>query len=175
MKKILFSLSLSFILVSCTQDLGSLSSITTQEYKMNQNHELALKQQTYTANSLEACVDLALKSVPNSVYLKNAKVSSKGKKVTIVADVWSLAKKQPEKNPGLNLDKYKKPNGQISKDKFKFKEGMKVTWSHPKAGKGSGIITKISGNIASIDKVVGQDGKPRKPVRLPTDVLKPAK
>ena len=52
---------------------------------------------------------------------------------------------------------------------------MKGTWSHPKAGKGSGIITKISGNIASIDKVVGQDGKPRKPVRLPTDVLKPAK
>ena len=80
MKKLLFSLSVSFILVSCTQDLGNLSSISTQDIKMNQKYELALKQQTYTANSLEACVDLALKTVPNSVYLKNAKVSSKGKK-----------------------------------------------------------------------------------------------
>ena len=106
MKKLLFSLSVSFILVSCTQDLGNLSSISTEDIKMNQKYELALKQQAYTANSLEACVDLALKTVPNSVFLKNAKVSSKGKKVTVVADVWSLAKKRPEKNPELNLDKY---------------------------------------------------------------------
>ena len=175
MKKLLFSLSVSFILVSCTHDLGNLSSISTEDIKMNKKYELALKQQTYTANSLESCVDLALKAVPNSVFLKNAKVSSKGKKVTVVADVWSLAKKQPEKNPGLTLDKYKKPKGQSSKDKIKFKEGMKVTWSHPKAGKGSGIISKISGSIASIDKVVGSDGKPGKPVRLPFDFLKPVK
>ena len=120
MKKLLYSLIVSFILVSCNQDLGNLSSISTQDIKMNQKYELALKQQTYTANSLEACVDLALKTVPNSVYLKNAKVSSKGNKVTVVADVWSLAKKQPEKNPGLTLDKYKKPKGQSSKDKIKF-------------------------------------------------------
>ena len=176
MKKLLFSsLVVSFIFVSCTNDLGNLSSISTEEIKMNQRYELALKQQTYTASSLEACVDLALKTVPNSVYLKNAKVSSKGKKVTVVADVWSLGKKQPEKNPGLTLDKYKKPKGQSSKDKIKLKEGMKVTWSHPKAGKGSGFISKISGNLASIDKVVGPDGKPGKPVRLPIDVLKPIK
>ena len=169
MKKLLFSLSVSLILVSCTHDLGNLSSISTEDIKMNKKYELALKQQTYTANSLESCVDLALKAVPNSVFLKNAKVSSKGKKVTVVADVWSLAKKKPEKNPGLTLDKYKKPKGQTSKDKIKFKEGMKVTWSHPKAEKGSGIISKISGSIASIDKVVGPDGKPGKPVRLPFD------
>ena len=175
MKKLIFSIALSSILVSCTQHLGNLSSISTKDIKLNHNYELALKQQTYTANSLEACVDLALKTVPNSVYLKNAKVSSKGKKVTVVADVWSLAKKQPEKNPGLTLDKYKKPKGQSSKDKIKFKEGMKVAWSHPKAGKGSGIITKISGNLASIDKVIMSDGKPGKPLRLPTDVLKPVK
>ena len=175
MKKLLFSIAISFILVSCTQHLGNLSSISTKDIKMNQNYELALKQQTYTANSLESCVDLALKTVPNSVYLKNAKVSSKGKKVTVVADVWSLAKKQPEKNPGLALDKFKKPKGQSSNDKIKFKEGMKVAWSHPKAGKGSGIISKIFGNIASIDKVVLSDGKPGKPVRLPIDFLKPVK
>ena len=175
MKKLLFSLSVSFILVSCTQDLGNLSSISTEDIKMNQKYELALKQQTYTANSLEACVDLALKTVPNSVFLKNAKVSSKGKKVTVVADVWSLAKKRPEKNPGLTLDKYKKPKGQNSKGEIKLKQGMTVTWSHPKAGKGSGVISKISGNLASIDKVLGRDGKPGKPVRLSIDILKPVK
>ena len=97
MKKLLFGLVVSSVFVSCTQDLGNLSSISTEEIKMNQRYELALKQQTYTANSLEACVDLALKTVPNSVFLKNAKVSSKGKKVTVVADVWSLAKKTTRK------------------------------------------------------------------------------
>ena len=175
MKKLLLSLSVSFILVGCTMDLGSLSSISTKEIKMNQTYELSLKQQTYTANSLEACVDLAIKTVPNSVFLKNAKISSKGKKVTVVADVWSLAKKQPEKNPELSLDKYKKPKGPSSKDKIKFKEGMKVAWNHPKAGKGSGIIFKISGNIASIEKVILSNGKPGKAVRLPISVLKLAK
>ena len=75
--------------------------------------------------------------------------------------------KSSQKNPGLTLDKYKKPKGQSSKDKIKFKKGMKVTWSHPKAGKGSGIISNISGNIASIDKVVGADGKPGKPISFP--------
>ena len=175
MKKLLFSLAVSFIFVSCTQDLGNLYSISTKDIKMNQRYELALKQQTYTANSLEECVDLALKMVPNSVFLKNAKVSSKGKKVTVVADVWSLAKKRPEKNPGLTLDKYKKPKGQSNKDKIKLKVGMKVAWKHPKAGEGRGIISKISGNIASIDNVVGLDGKPGKPLRLPVNVLNPLK
>ena len=70
MKKLLISLAIVLILVSCTQDLGNLSSISTKDIKMNQNYELALKQQTYSANSIEACVDLALKTVPNSVYLK---------------------------------------------------------------------------------------------------------
>ena len=175
MKKLLFSLVVSIFLVSCTQDLGNLSSISTEDIKMNLRYELALKQQVYTANSLEACVELALKTVPNSVFLKNAKVSSKGRKVTVVADVWSLAKKRPVKNPGLSLDKYKKPKGQSPKDKIKFKEGMKVAWKHPKAGEGSGVISKISGNMASIDKVVKSDGKPGKPVRLPIEVLRQVK
>lgn len=178
MKKLLYSLIVSFILVSCNQDLGNLSSVSTEEIKMNQVYELALKQQTFTASSLEACVDLALKSVPNSVFLKNAKVSSKWKKVTVVADVWSLSKTRPGKNTGLNLDKYKKPKGKdqsFNKDKIKFKEGMKVAWNHPKAGEGVGVISKISGNIASIDKVIGSNGKPGKSIRLPIDVLKPVK
>ena len=175
MKKLLFSLTLSFALVSCTKDLGNLSSISTKEIKTNQSYELALKQQAYTSTSLEACVDLALKTVPNSVFLKNAKVSSKGKKVTVVADVWSLAKKRPEKNPGLALDKYKKTRDQSSRDKIKFREGMKVSWKHPKAGEGRGVISKISGNIASIEKVVGLNGKPGKPVKLPISDLKPVR
>jgi len=175
MKKLLFSVLVSSIFVSCTQDLGTLSSISTEDIKMNQSYELALKQQTYTANSLEACVNLALKTVPYSVFLKNAKVSSKGKNVTIIADVWSLSKKRPEKNPELNLDKYKKPKGDSLSIKYTFKEGMKVTWNHPKAGNGMGVISGIFGNMASIDKVIGSDGKPGKPVRLPLSVLKPAK
>ena len=67
MKKLLFSLIVSCLFVSCTHDLGNLSNISTEEIKMNQRYELALKQQTYTASSLEACVALALKTVPNSV------------------------------------------------------------------------------------------------------------
>jgi len=175
MKKLLFSFIVSFIFVSCNKDLGNLSSISTKDIKMNQRYELTLKQQSYTANSLEECVDLALKKVPNSVFLKNAKVSSKGNKVTVVADVWSLAKKRPEKNSGLTLDKYKKPKGESIKDKIKLKVGMKVDWKHPKAGEGRGIISKISGNIASIDNVVGSDGKPGKSVRLPINFLNPLK
>ena len=179
MKKILFIITMCFIFGSCTKDLGTLSSISTKEIKINQNYELSLKQQSYTASSLEECINLALKAVPNSIFLKNVKVSSKGTKISIIGDVWALSKKQPEKNPDLNLDKYKKPKGQSSmsivNDKAKFKEGMKVTWSHPKAGEGVGVISKIYGNMASIDKVVGLDGKPGKPVRLPLSVLKAVK
>lgn len=180
MKNILFVISICLVVASCTKDLGTLSSISTKEIKLNQNYELALKQQSYTANSLENCINLALKSVPNSVFLKNVKVSSKGTKVSIIGDVWARSKKQPEKNSDLNLDKYKKPpKGQSSmsilNDKEKFKKGMKVTWSHPKAGEGVGVISKIYGNMASIEKVVDLDGKPGKPVRLPLSVLKALK
>ena len=176
MKKILFTIIFSCLVTSCTNDLGTLSSISSEEIKFNQRYELALKQQSYTSNSLEACVNLALKTVPNSVFLKNAKVTTKGKKVTVVADVWSLSKKRPEKKTELNLDKYKRPKGNSANNvKTKFKEGMKVSWSHPKAGEGRGVISKISGNMASIDKVIGLDGKPGKPVRLPLAVLKPSK
>lgn len=178
MKKILMSIAVCSILASCTKDLGTLENLSTKEFKTDQRYELALKQQSYTANSLEECVNLALKAVPNSAFLRNAKVSSKGKKVTVITDVWSASKKRAEKNPELTLDKYKKPKGQASKardDKARaqFKVGMKVSWDHPKAGSGSGMISKLSGDIAQITKVVMSDGKPGKPVRLPVSVLKP--
>jgi len=178
MKKILMSIAVCSILVSCTKDLGTLQNLSTKEFKTDQRYELALKQQSYTANSLEACVNLALKAVPNSAFLRNAKVSSKGKKVTVITDVWSASKKRAQKNPELTLDKYKKPKGQVSRDRVNkagapLKVGMQVSWDHPKAGRGSGMISKISGDMAQIDKVVMSDGKPGKPVRLPVNVLKP--
>lgn len=176
MKKILMSIAVCSMFVSCTKDLGTLQNLSTKEFKTDQRYELALKQQSYTSNSLEDCVNLALKAVPNSAFLRNAKVTTKGKKVTVVTDVWSATKKRVQKNPELTLDKYKKPKGQTSRDRVTnvadFKEGMKVSWDHPKAGRGQGVIAKISGDIAQIEKVIGSDGKPGKPVRLPLNVLK---
>ena len=175
------SIAVCSMFVSCTKDLGTLQSISTKEFKTDQRYELALKQQVYTANSLEDCVNLALKAVPNSAFLRNAKVSSKGKKVTVITDVWSASKKRAEKNPELDLDKYKKPKGQTSRDRVtsvdisNFKVGMKVSWDHPKAGVGHGVIAKILGAMAQIDKVVDSEGKPGKPVRLPLSVLSPKK
>ena len=178
MKKILMSIAVCSILASCTKELGTLENLSTKEFKTDQRYELALKQQSFTANSLEECVNLALKAVPNSAFLRNAKVSSKGKKVTVISDVWSATKKRAEKNPELALDKYKKPKGQVSKDrvnkaKSPLKVGMQVSWDHSKAGRGSGIIFKISGDMAQINKVVMSDGNIGKPVTLPVSILKP--
>ena len=176
MKKLFFALSVCLIFASCTKDLGSINTLSTQDVKPYVFYELALKQQSYTSSSLEACVDLALNSVPNSAFLKNAKVSSKGKNVTIVADVWVVSKKQPEKNPELYFDKFKKTKGMMPDDfRDKFEVGMKVKWIHHPKGKGHGIITKISEDIAFIAKVIDKDGNPAKPLKLPLQILKPHK
>lgn len=177
MKKILLGLAITSMFVSCTKDLGSLQSVSTKEFKTNQNYELALKRQSYTAKSLEECVDKALKSVPNSAFLKNTQVTSKMNKITIVTDIWTMAKKKKEDR--ADSSKYKKPKGQSSKDRVTsanakdLKVGMRVSWDHPKAGKGNGMITKIAAGTAQIEKVMNSDGKPGKPVRLPLEVLKP--
>ena len=169
MKKLIFALSVCLIFAGCTKDLGSLNTLSTQDVKPYVFYELALKQQSYTSSSIEACVNLALSSVSNSVFLKNAKVSSKGKNVTVVADVWVASKKQPEINPELYFDKFKKTKGMLRddfRDKFKFEVGMKVKWiRHPK-GKGHGIIAKISKDIAFVEKVIDKDGNPAKPLKL---------
>lgn len=177
MKKLFFALTVCLIFASCTKDLGSLNTLSTQEVKPNVFYELALKQQSFTSNSIEACVDLALNSVSNSVFLKNAKVSSKGKNITIVADVWVVSKKQPEKNPELYFDKFKKTKGMMPDDFFrdKFEVGMKVKWSHHPNGKAHGVITKISGDIAFVEKVIDKDGNPAKPLKLPLQILRPHK
>lgn len=183
MKKIIVGMLALSLMVSCTKDLGTLSNVSTKDFKTDQNYELALKHQSFTSSSLEASVNLALKSVPNSSFLKNTKVTSKGKKVTIVTDVWSLSKKtKKQKNKELQVDKYKKkPKGQTSVSRTdgsntsKFKKGMKVSWDHPKAGSGTGMIVSISGMLAQIEKVIGKDGKLGKPLKLPLEILKPAK
>ena len=181
MKKIIAGVALLSLMVSCTKDLGMLNSMSTKDFKADQQYELALKQQSFTANSLEASVNLALMAVPKSAFLRNTKVSSKGKKITIITDVWSMTKRRPDKNKDLQLDKYKKPKGQSSQKRpsadliAMLKKGMKVTWDHPKAGAGSGVIAGISGMVAQIEKVLDKDGKPGKPIKLPLEILKPAK
>ena len=176
MKKLIFALSVCLIFAGCTKDLGSLNTLSTQDVKPYVFYELALKQQSYTSSSIEACVDLALSSVSNSVFLKNAKVSSKGKNVTVVADVWVASKKQPEINPELYFDKFKKTKRMLPDDfRDKFKVGMKVKWIHHPKGKGHGIIAKISEGIAVVEKVIDKDGNPAKPLKLPLHILKPFK
>lgn len=180
MKKIFVALATIATFTSCTKDLGTLQNVSTREFKTDQTYELALKQQTFTANSLEDAVNVALKAVPNSAFLRNTKITSKGKKVTLVTDVWSASKRK-EKNKDLNLERYKKPKGQSSRDRMSavgstnLKVGMQVMWNHPKAGQGQGMIAKISGNFAQIDKVINSDGKSGKSQRLPLEILKPLK
>ncbi len=143
-------------------ELGSIETLTTKKMDVNASYELALKQQSYTANSLEGCVNLALNSIPNSAFLRNAKINSKGKNITVVADIWITSKGKAQKNPDLNVDKYKKL----------FKAGMKVSWDHPKYGKGKGTIAKISGNLVLLKDVVDVSGKSIDSVKLPLSVLK---
>ena len=122
MKKIIASFALFSMFVSCTKDLGTLKNISTRDFNPDRNYELAIKQQPFTANSIEACVNLALKAVPNASFLKNTNITSKGKKVTIVTDIWSMTKekpkkpkksKKPKKNKNLKLDKFKNPRAKF--------------------------------------------------------------
>jgi len=178
MKKIIalvFILSLS---VSCTKELGTLKNISTKELIMDQHYELALKQQTYSSNSLESAVELALKAVPNASFLKHTTIRSKGKKVTIVTDVWAASKKKKKKNDDLRVNKFnKKPQGVVTNNKLrpkglaKFKKGMKVQWDHPNLGSGYGIIMNISGDIALIDKVHDREGNPIEKQKIPLKAL----
>ncbi len=182
MKKIIAGVLVLSIMVSCTRELGSLKNISLKELQMEESFELVLKQQSYTANTLESAVELALKSVPKATFLKNTAVSSKGKKITIITDVWAASKKKKNKNQDLRVNKFNKKNkGTITnlnpKDEnlYKFKEGMRVQWSDPNFGDGSGMITVISGNTALLDKVVDADGQPKGKMKLPLKILKPAK
>jgi hypothetical protein len=190
MKKIIASFALFSMFVSCTKDLGTLKNISTRDFNPDRNYELAIKQQPFTANSIEACVNLALKAVPNASFLKNTNITSKGKKVTIVTDIWSMTKekpkkpkesKKPKKNKNLKLDKFKNPRAKGAKNKptgfniKDFKEGMQVSWEHPKFGFGTGMIVGISGGTAMLDKVQDKYGKLLKPIELPIEILRPEK
>jgi len=187
MKKIIASFVFFSMFVSCTKDLGTLKNISTRDFNPDRNYELAIKQQSFTANSIEASVNLALKAVPNASFLKNTKITSKGKKVTIVTDIWSMTKekpkkpKKPKKNKNLKLDKFKNPRGKGVKNKptgfniKDFKEGMQVSWDDPKFGFGTGMIARISGGTAILEKVEDKYGKQIKPLELPLEILRPEK
>lgn len=190
MKKIIASFVFFSMFVSCTKDLGTLKNISTRDFNPDRNYELAIKQQPFTANSIEACVNLALKAVPNASFLKNTNITSKGKKVTIVTDIWSMTKekpkkpkksKKPKKNKNLKLDKFKNPRAKGAKNKptgfniKDFKEGMQVSWDDPKFGFGTGMIARISGGVAILEKVEDKYGKRIEPLELPIEVLRPEK
>lgn len=171
MKNILFLIVISSFISSCTKDLGYIQMMSSKKFDLNSQFEIAQKRQTFEGSSLEDCVSKALSSVPNSSFLRNTTVTSKGKKVTIVSDVWSLSKKKKNKRPSIANGKpdRRRPNKNIPVNS-EFKVGMKVAWSHPKAGEGSGIISKIIGNQAEIS--LPKNGDTNSPVRLPLSILK---
>lgn len=171
MKNILFLIVITSFISSCTKDLGNIQMMSSKKFDLNSQFEIAQKRQTFEGLSLEECVSKALSSVPNSSFLRNTTVTSKGKKVTIVSDVWSLSKKKKNKKPSITNGKpdRRRPNKNTSVNS-KFKVGMKVAWSHPKAGEGSGIISKIIGSQAEVS--LPKNGDSNSPVRLPLSILK---
>lgn len=167
MKNILSFILVSSLFISCSKELGNIQIISTEKFDLNQQYEIALKRQTFEGVSLEDCVNKALSSVPNSAFLRNSTVTSKGKKVSILSDVWSLTKNKKSIKPSLaNNNRDKKRNN----SNYNFKVGMKVSWSHPKAGEGSGKISKIIGTQAEI--ISKGDSDSTKPLRLPLSILK---
>lgn len=169
MKKLSFALILAVgVLSSCTSNLGTIHTMSSIDYNPSTTYELAAKRVVQTGESLQDCMDKAMKSVPKSAFLKNVDVIKKGKTVTITTDVWVAAKTKG--NSQLSLDKYKK-----ELEKSKIKVGMKVEWKHPKAGEGYGLVVKVDAKFAYIEKAMTRDGKRIGPQRLPLNILKPVK
>ena len=171
MKNILSLIIISSVFLSCSKELGNIQIISTEKFDLNQQYEIALKRQTFEGVSLEDCVNKALSSVPNSAFLRNSTVTTKGKKVTILSDVWSLTKNKKSVKPSLvNNNRDKKRNNSNPNSNYNFKVGMKVSWSHPKAGDGSGKISRIIGTQAEI--ILLGEADSTKPLRLPLSILK---
>ena len=171
MKNILSLIIISSVFLSCSKELGNIQIISTEKFDLNQQYEIALKRQTFEGVSLEDCVNKALSSVPNSAFLRNSTVTTKGKKVTILSDVWSLTKNKKSVKPSLvNNNRDKKRNNSNANSNYNFKVGMKVSWSHPKAGDGSGKISRIIGTQAEI--ILTGEVDSTKPLRLPLSILK---
>ena len=171
MKNILFSILVSTLLFSCTKELGNIQMMSSKKFDQNGQFKIAKKNQLFEGVSLEDCVSKALSSVPNSSFLRNTTITTKGKKVTIVSDIWSVAKKKKSKKPSFtNAKPNKRRPSKNEAVNSKFKVGMKVAWSNPKAGNGSGIILNIVGNQAEIKS--SDNDKSERPLRLPLSILK---
>jgi len=175
MKNLLGIALCASLLSSCTKDLGTINYATTRALDEFNNYEVIHTGASFTAESVDNCVNLALKSTPNAAFLKNLNIQSKGKKVTITADVWGIVKSQ--KNKDLKLDRFKDKKEKAVKPtllsgSLDFKEGSKVEWNHPKFGRGQGTIIKLGKEIAQIKVARSSDPEAPKEIKLPIKSLK---
>lgn len=171
MNKLSLSLVLALgILSSCTSNLGTIHTMSSVDYNPKATYEVGAKRVVHSGESLQDCMNKAMKSVPKSAFLKNIEIVKKGKLVTITTDVWIASKTKAKDNSELSLGKYKK-----EASKYKIKKGMKVMWKHPKAGEGYGLVVEVDAKYAVIEKAMTKDGKKMGPQRLPLEILKPAK
>jgi hypothetical protein len=177
MKNLLGIALCAVLLSSCTKDLGTINYATTRPLDEFNNYEVIHTGASFTSESVDNCVNLALKSTPNAAFLKNLNIQSKGKKVTITADVWGIVKSQ--KNKDLKLDRYKDKASKAKKPvqlngirDMKLKEGSKVEWNHPKFGRGQGTIIKLGEEIAQVKVARSSDPKAPKEIKLPIKSLK---
>ena len=97
----------------CTKHIGIINNISNEYDLKSEKFELAVENVSFTSSSLDSCIHLALISVPNSRYLKNTEIITKGKKVTIRTDIWKSIKttegnkKQLKKRSYSNLQSFK--------------------------------------------------------------------
>ena len=170
----------STILISgCTRQIGIINNISNEYDLKSENYELAVENVSFTSSSLDSCIHLALVSVPNSRYLKNTEIITKGKKVIIRTDIWKSIKtskgnkKNMKKRSYSNLKSKKllgdKNNQKLSKLDM-FRVGMKVSWDHYKFGSGNGKITKIDTKIALVETTDSQSKSIE--MSLPLSILK---
>ena len=174
-----FFLFFIIMLSGCTKHIGIINNISN-EYDLNsEKFELAVENVSFTSSSLDSCIHLALISVPNSRYLKNTEIITKGKKVTIRTDIWKSIKttegnkKQLKKRSYSNLKSKKLPrdnNNLKSPQLDKFRVGMKVSWDHSKLGSGNGKIIKIDTKIALVETIDSQSNSIE--MSLPLSILK---
>ena len=80
------------IISGCTRHIGVINNISHDYDIKSEKYELAVENVSFTSSSLDSCIYLALISVPNSSFLKNTEIITKGKKVIIRTDIWKSIK-----------------------------------------------------------------------------------
>ena len=166
------------IISGCTRHVGVINNISNEYDLKSEKFELAVENVSFTSSYLDSCIYLALNSVPNSRYLKNTEIITKGKKVIIRTDIWKSIKtskgneKDIKKRSYSNLKSKKllRGNNQKISNLDKFRVGVKVSWDHPKLGSGNGKITKIDTKIALVETTDSQSNSIE--ISLPLSILK---